>query len=224
MMGSPSLWNEGGVNMASSHHCSSNLHAHHQPHPEATHLGRPCSTDSLEEYDPLPSSSKEGKLLWFLPRLHPRSQIPGVSSYGEPIAVASNVPYYQLAEVTTQMLRASLGIPLRRTIFASQIDESRERNQASFLYQNSLGFYKCHSFSFKSLFFLMQRDAHRDVLIISNSWLLSMAASCVRYWVLCWKTQQFTLCKPCCIQQASVKQSQLPQVTALSPDINRVTS
>lgn len=174
----------------------------HLPRPLATptHLGRPCSTDSLEEYDPLLSSSKEGKLLWFLPRLHPRSQIPGVSSYGEPIAVASNVPYYQLAEVTTQMLRASLGIPLRRTIFASQIDESRERYQVSFLYQNSLGFYKCHSFSFKSLFFLMQRDAHRDVLIISNSWLLSMAASCVRYWVLCWKTQQFTLCKPCCIQ------------------------
>lgn len=51
------------------------------------------------------------------------------------------------------MLRASLGIPLRRTIFASQIDESRERYQVSFLYQNSLGFYKCHSFSFKSLFF-----------------------------------------------------------------------
>lgn len=76
-------------------HCSSNLHAHHQPHPEAlacharlprplatpTHLGRPCSTGSPEEYDPSLSSSKEGKLLWFLPRLHPRSQIPGKSEF-----------------------------------------------------------------------------------------------------------------------------------------------
>ena len=39
-----------------------------------------------------------------------------MSSFGEPIAGASNVPYYQLAEVPTQMLRAFLGIPPRRAL------------------------------------------------------------------------------------------------------------
>lgn len=47
--------------------------------PKLTHLGRPYSTDSPEECGPFRSSSKEGKLLWFSPRLHPRSQIPGKS-------------------------------------------------------------------------------------------------------------------------------------------------
>lgn len=70
-----------------SHHCPSILCANHQPaqkprpeaSPKLTHLGRPYSTDSPEECGPFRSSSKEGKLLWFSPRLHPRSQIPGKS-------------------------------------------------------------------------------------------------------------------------------------------------
>lgn len=68
--------------MASSHHCSSNLHAHHQPHPEATHLGRPCSTDSLEEYDPLPSSSKEANP-------HDFQQVNGRETNGGPVALGN---------------------------------------------------------------------------------------------------------------------------------------
>lgn len=147
-----------------------------------------------------------------------------VSSFGEPIAGASNVPYYQLAEVTTQILRAFLGIPPRRTILQVKLMSPGREIRLPFYIKTAWVSTSAILFFFPKSLFLMQRDAHSDVLIISNSWLLSVAASCVSYWVLCCKMQQFTLCYPCCIQQTSLKQFQLPQTTALSPDANRVAS